>query len=66
MAWSQVLGALLLSQRFATLGAVMLVPMLANILVITISLQWRGTPYVNAVLLVSAAPSSALPADRRR
>src|SRR6187549_2752832 len=50
VAWSQLgIGALLLSQRFATLGAVMLVPMLANILVITISLQWRGTPYVNAV-----------------
>ena len=46
-----VIGALLLSQRYATLGAVMLVPMLANILVITISLQWRGTPYVNSVLL---------------
>jgi uncharacterized membrane protein YphA (DoxX/SURF4 family) len=53
VAVSQVLiGALLLSQRFATLGAVMLVPMLTNILVITISLKWRGTPYVNAVLLV--------------
>jgi uncharacterized membrane protein YphA (DoxX/SURF4 family) len=52
VAWSQlVIGALLLSQRFATLGAVMLVPMIANILVITISMQWRGTPYVNAVLL---------------
>lgn len=50
--WSQVgVGLLLLSQRFSTLGAVMLVPMLANILVVTISLQWRGTPYVNAVLL---------------
>ena len=52
VAWSQLLiGALLLSQRFALLGAVMLVPMLTNILVVTISLQWRGTPYVNAVLL---------------
>lgn len=45
------IGWLLLSGRFATLGAVMLVPMLANILVVTISLEWRGTPYVNAVLL---------------
>ncbi|HEX9983370.1 MAG TPA: DoxX family protein [Thermoanaerobaculia bacterium] len=53
VAWSQVtIGLLLLSQRFATLGAVMLVPMLVNILVVTISLQWRGTPYVNAVLLL--------------
>ena len=65
VAWSQVLiGALLLSQRFATLGAVMLVPMLANILVVTISLQWRGTPYVNAVLL--AMNLFLLWADRER
>jgi uncharacterized membrane protein YphA (DoxX/SURF4 family) len=65
VAWSQVLiGALLLSQRFATLGAVMLVPMLTNILVITISLQWRGTPYVNAVLL--AMNLFLLWADRER
>lgn len=65
VAWSQVtIGALLLSQRFATLGAVMLVPMIANILVITISLQWRGTPYVNAVLL--AMNLFLLWADRER
>jgi uncharacterized membrane protein YphA (DoxX/SURF4 family) len=52
VAWSQVLiGLLLLSQRFAVIGAIMLVPMLANIFMITVSLQWRGTPYVNAVLL---------------
>lgn len=56
VAWSQVLiGLLLLSQRFAIIGAVMLVPMLANIFVITVSLQWRGTPYVNAVLLAMNA-----------
>ena len=59
-----VIGALLLSQRLATLGAVMLVPMLVNILVITISLKWRGTPYVNAVLL--AMNLFLLWADRER
>ena len=65
VAWSQLLiGALLLSQRFSTLGAVMLVPMLANILVVTISLQWRGTPYVNSVLL--AMNLFLLWADRER
>lgn len=54
--WCQVfIGLLLLSQRFATLGAVMLVPMLTNIFVITVSLQWRGTPYVNAMLLAMNA-----------
>lgn len=52
IALSQVtIGWLLLSGRFATLGAIMLVPMLANILVITLALEWRGTPYINAFLL---------------
>lgn len=56
VAWSQLLiGLLLLSKRFALIGAIMLVPMLANIFVITVSLQWRGTPYVNAVLLAMNA-----------
>lgn len=53
IAFSQILiGLLLLSQRFATMGAVMLVPMLVNILMITISLNWRGTPYVLAFLFL--------------
>jgi len=52
VAWSQVgVGLLLLSQRFATLGAIMLLPMIANILVVTVSLQWQGTPYINGFLL---------------
>lgn len=53
IAWSQVfVGVLLLSHRFATLGAVLLFPILLNIWVVTISLEWRGTPYVNFVLLL--------------
>lgn len=52
VAYSQVVvGLLLLTQRFATLGAVMLFPIILNIFVVTVSLQWRGTPYVNFVLL---------------
>ena len=52
VAFSQVgVGFLLLSKRFATLGAVMSFPILLNILVVVISLQWRGTPYVVAFLL---------------
>jgi uncharacterized membrane protein YphA (DoxX/SURF4 family) len=52
VAWSQVgIGLLLLSQRFATLGAIMLLPMIANILIVTVSLKWQGTPYVNGFLL---------------
>lgn len=53
IAWSQVvIGLLLLTQRFATLGAIMLFPMISNILMVTISLEWKGTPYVNAFLLL--------------
>ena len=42
-----VCGILLLSQRFSTLGAIMLVPMNLSIIAVTISLNWNGTPYVN-------------------
>ncbi|QOI97265.1 MAG: DoxX family protein [Flammeovirgaceae bacterium] len=53
IAWSQVVvGVLLLSHRFATIGAVLLFPIVLNIWVVTISLEWRGTPYVNLVLLI--------------
>jgi uncharacterized membrane protein YphA (DoxX/SURF4 family) len=48
-------GLLLLTRRFATLGALMLFPMLTGILVVTISLKWRGTPYVNTVFLLMNA-----------
>lgn len=50
IAVSQVLvGALVLSQRYAVLGLIMLIPMNAGILIVTISQNWRGTPYVDAV-----------------
>lgn len=45
-------GALLLIPGLATLGAIMLVPMLVSIFVVTISLGWQGTPYVLAFLLL--------------
>ncbi len=46
-----VCGTLLLSQRFSLLGAIMLVPMNVAILAVTVSMEWQGTPYVNAVFL---------------
>lgn len=53
VAVSQVIcGALLFTQRFSTLGAVMLVPMNVAILAVTVSQNWTGTPYVNAVFLL--------------
>ncbi|WP_242919151.1 hypothetical protein [Pontibacter liquoris] len=64
IAYTQVLvGFVLLTLRYRTLGAIMLLPLLLNILVVTISLHWRGTPYVlafllglNLVLLLAEAP----------
>jgi uncharacterized membrane protein YphA (DoxX/SURF4 family) len=47
-------GLLLLTRRFATLGALLLVPMLTSILVITTSLHWKGTPYLVAGFLALA------------
>ena len=46
-----IAGALLLS-RFATLGAIILYPILLCILMFTISLNWQGTPVVNSLLLL--------------
>ena len=52
IALSQVIiGFMLMTQRFRSLGAVMLLPMILNILMVTISQHWVGTPYVLAVLL---------------
>ena len=52
IAYAQVvIGFLLLTRSWATLGAVACVPMITCILMVTISLRWQGTPYVNTVLL---------------
>jgi hypothetical protein len=52
VAWSQVIiGFLLMSQRFATLGAIMSLPLILNIFVITVSLGFGGTPYLNGFLI---------------
>lgn len=45
-----IVGAMLLT-RFATLGAIILFPMILGILIFTISLGWQETPYINSVLL---------------
>ena len=46
-----VIGFMLLTTRFKLLGGIMLIPMIANILAVTISQNWTGTPYVLTVLL---------------
>lgn len=47
-----VIGFMLLTTRFKLMGGIMLVPMLVNILMVTISQNWAGTPYVLGVLLI--------------
>ena len=47
-----LIGLLLLSGRFALLGAVLLVPMWLNIIFLTWSQHWTGTPFLTAGFLV--------------
>lgn len=47
-----VIGLLLLTRRFALLGAVLLVPMWLNIIFLTWSQHWVGTPYLVTGFLV--------------
>lgn len=52
VAWSEIfIGLLLLSQRFATIGAIMCLPLIINIFVVTVSLKFVNTPYLNAFLI---------------
>src|SRR5690554_2847017 len=53
IAYAQVIiGFMLITTRFTLLGAIMMVPMIMNILMVTISQNWVGTPYVLSVLLL--------------
>lgn len=47
-----IIGLCLLSSRLATLGAIMLVPMLLSIGVVTVSMDFKNTPYIVAFLLL--------------
>lgn len=50
IAISQVMsGSLVLTQRYSLVGLIMLVPMNLGILMVTISQNWQGTPYVDAL-----------------
>jgi uncharacterized membrane protein YphA (DoxX/SURF4 family) len=46
-----IIGILILSQRYALLGAIMTVPMNICIMAITLSQAWMGTPIIDAFLL---------------
>lgn len=47
-----IIGFMLITTRYKLLGGIMLIPMILNILMVTISQNWRGTPYVLGVLLL--------------
>lgn len=48
-----ITGSLLITQRFAKLGAVLFLPIIVNIFVITISYDFRGTPIITGLMLIS-------------
>ncbi len=52
IAYSQIfIGFSLLTTRYKLIGSIMMIPMILNILIVTISLDWQGTPYVLGFLL---------------
>ena len=54
IAWSETgIGLLLLAKQTRVLGAIMLVPMLLNILMVTVSMNWRGTPWIITFFLAN-------------
>ncbi|MBL7805018.1 MAG: DoxX family membrane protein [Saprospiraceae bacterium] len=54
LGWGQVVAALLLiTQRFATLGAVMFYPIMINIWLVTWSIGFKGTPTVTFLMFLA-------------
>jgi hypothetical protein len=53
IAYSQVIiGYFLVTTRYKLLGSIMMLPLLANILMVAISLHWQGTPLVIFIFLI--------------
>ncbi len=46
-------GFLLMTQRYAKLGALMFLPIIANVFVITVSYDFRGTPFITGLMLLA-------------
>lgn len=52
--WTQlVAGFLLMTQRFAKLGAAVNLPIILNVFVITISMEFGGTPVITGLMLAA-------------
>lgn len=48
-----ITGALLVTQKYAKLGAILFLPIIANVFIITISYDFNGTPIVTGLMLLS-------------
>lgn len=48
-----IAGLLLMTQRYAKLGALMFLPIIANVFVITLSYDFRGTPVITGLMLIA-------------
>jgi hypothetical protein len=48
-----IAGALLMTQRYARLGALVTLPMMLNIFVITVSYDFTGTPLITGMMLLT-------------
>lgn len=54
LGWSQMLAAvLLMTQRFSTLGALMFLPIMTNIFLVTWSIGFQGTPVITFLMLLA-------------
>ncbi len=47
-----IIGYCLVTTRYKLLGAIMMLPLIGNILMVTISLEWQGTPFVLGFLFL--------------
>ena len=48
-----ITGTLLVTQKYAKLGAILFLPIILNVFVITISYDFRGTPIITGLMLLS-------------
>lgn len=54
LGWGQLIaGLLLMTQRFATLGAVIFLPIILNIFFITLSYDFKGTVFITGLILLA-------------
>ncbi len=48
-----IAGLLLMTQRYSKLGALMFLPIVSSVFVITISYDFRGTPFITGLMLLA-------------